>query len=84
MVRSKKWFARHATQIIPPAPGGYICIPVPHNRSLGNMYKTARCRAGIKSKMKHFGFPWNIYSFDRKSLNAILGKAGFSPVTFEF
>ncbi len=64
-------------------PGGYIFIHVPHHRGLGNIYKTARCRAGIKSKMKHFGFPWHIYSFDRKSLNAILGKADFIPVTFE-
>ena len=64
--------------------GGYVFIQVPHSNGLANMFKTALCRAGLKkSGFKHFGFPWHVYSFNRKSLSIMLGKAGFQAVSFE-
>lgn len=63
--------------------GGYIFIHVPHHRGIGNTYKAWLCRLGIRKRFKHFGFPWHIYSFDKKSLTAMLGATGFTPVQFE-
>ncbi len=64
--------------------GGHLFLQVPHSRGLSNMLKTFLCRAGLKkSGFKHFGFPWHVYSFDRKSLSVMLGKAGFQAVSFE-
>ncbi len=64
--------------------GGYLFIQVPHSAGLSNMFKALLSRAGLKkSGFKHFGFPWHVYSFDRKSLSVMIGKAGFQPVRFE-
>jgi SAM-dependent methyltransferase len=64
--------------------GGHLFLQVPHSKGLSNMLKTFLCRAGLKkSGFKHFGFPWHVYSFDRKSLSVMLGKAGFQAVRFE-
>jgi 2-polyprenyl-3-methyl-5-hydroxy-6-metoxy-1,4-benzoquinol methylase len=63
---------------------GYLFLQVPHANGLSNMLKTALCRTGLKKTgFKHFGFPWHVYSFDRKSLSAMLGKAGFKAELFE-
>jgi len=43
------------------------------------------CRIGIKKDdFKHFGFPWHIYSFSKKSLSSLMSACGFEPILFEF
>ena len=65
-------------------PGGYVFAQVPNHRGLSNSTKTMLCRMGIKkSGFKHFGFPWHVYSFDRRSLGALTRAASLEPVLFE-
>ena len=37
-----------------------------------------------KDEFKHFGFPWHIYSFNKKSLANLMDACGFEPLIFEF
>ena len=65
-------------------PGGHIFVQVPNYDGASNRMKTFLCRRGLKkSDFKHFGFPWHLYAFNRKSLAALLRIAGFVPVFFE-
>lgn len=65
-------------------PGGLLFAQVPHHRGLSNSLKTALCRLGLRGdEFKHFGFPWHIYSFDRKSLRAATSAAGLKAEGFE-
>lgn len=64
--------------------GGYLFAQVPNHAGLSNRFKTSMCRAGIKrSDFKHFGFPWHLYSFNRRSLAALLRSAGYETVLVE-
>ncbi len=64
--------------------GGYIFVQVPNYDGVSNRLKTFMCRRGFKnSDFKHFGFPWHVYSFNRRSLAALLRAGGFSPLVFE-
>jgi 2-polyprenyl-3-methyl-5-hydroxy-6-metoxy-1,4-benzoquinol methylase/ribosomal protein S27E len=63
--------------------GGYIFLHTPHHRGLGTRYKKFLHKKGFKKDYKHFGFPEHIYSFDKKSLKAMLLKAGFATIHFE-
>lgn len=65
--------------------GGYLFVDVPNHRGLSDRYKTFLCNTGLKKcNFKHFGFPWHIYSFDKKSLSSLMHECGFKPVLFEF
>ncbi len=65
--------------------GGYLFIDVPNHEGLSNRFKTFLYRIRLKkSEFKHFGFPWHVYSFNRKSLCSLIDKSGFEPVVFEF
>jgi 2-polyprenyl-3-methyl-5-hydroxy-6-metoxy-1,4-benzoquinol methylase len=65
--------------------GGYLFIDVPNHEGASNRFKTFLNQKGIKnSDFKHFGFPWHIYSFNKKSLSHLMKACGFEPVLFEF
>ena len=67
------------------APGGYVFCQVPNHAGLGNRVTSALYRLGLKRSgdFKHFGFPWHVYSFHRRSLGALMARSGFEPVMFE-
>ncbi len=65
-------------------PGGYIFIQVPNFEGIGDRIKTFLCQIRLKKcNFKHFGFPWHVYSFNRKSLGRILEQTGYEPIEFE-
>jgi SAM-dependent methyltransferase len=65
-------------------PDGFLFLQVPNHKGISNSYKTQLYRLGLKKdNFKHFGFPWHVYSFDRKSLSVLNNLAGFKPVLFE-
>lgn len=65
-------------------PGGYLFAQMPNHKGISNSLKTLLCRAGLKrSGFKHFGFPWHVYSFDKRSISALMGSVGLAPVLFE-
>ena len=65
--------------------GGYLFIDVPNHEGASNRFKTFLNQKGIKKDdFKHFGFPWHIYSFNKKSLSCLMKACGFEPVLFEF
>ena len=65
--------------------GGFLFIDVPNHEGPSNRFKTFLCRSGLKrDDFKHFGFPWHIYSFSKKSLSCLMNACGFEPIVFEF
>jgi 2-polyprenyl-3-methyl-5-hydroxy-6-metoxy-1,4-benzoquinol methylase len=65
--------------------GGYLFVDVPNHEGASNRFKTFLNQKGIKKDdFKHFGFPWHIYSFNKKSLSRLMRACGFEPVLFEF
>ena len=65
-------------------PGGFVFAQVPNLRGLSNRFKSFACRAGLSKKDHgHFGFPYHLYSFDRRSLAGLMAAAGFNAVHFE-
>ena len=65
--------------------GGYLFIDVPNHEGASNRFKTFLNQKRLKkSDFKHFGFPWHIYSFNKKSLSLLMRSCGFEPVLFEF
>ena len=63
---------------------GFLFAQVPNHRGISNLFKTSVCSLNIrKTNFKHFGFPWHVYSFDRKSLSVLMNKAGLKPIHFE-
>jgi len=64
-------------------PGGYLFAQIPNHRGIGNRTKQFLCQLGLRSTFKHFGFPWHVYSFDKKSLIAMLEKVGLRAIRFE-
>jgi SAM-dependent methyltransferase len=64
--------------------GGYLFVQVPNYDGLSNRWKTFLCRRGLKkTDFKHFGFPWHIYAFNRKSMDSLLKTGGFEPLISE-
>jgi len=64
--------------------GGYLFVQVPNHDGISNRFKTFLCQKRLKrSDFKHFGFPWHVYSFNKKSLSKLLILCGFSPSLFE-
>ena len=65
-------------------PGAYLFIQVPNYAGISDTFKTLLHRLRLKNNnFKHFGFPWHIYSFNKKSLGLLLEKNGFTPLQFE-
>jgi len=65
-------------------PDGFLFLQVPNHKGISNSYKTHLYSLGLKkNNFKHFGFPWHVYSFDRKSLSVLSRQAGFKPLLFE-
>jgi 2-polyprenyl-3-methyl-5-hydroxy-6-metoxy-1,4-benzoquinol methylase len=64
--------------------GGILMAQTPHYLGLSHRLKTLFCRLGLRrNHFKHFGFPHHVYSFDRRSLTALLVQAGLKPLRFE-
>jgi len=64
--------------------GGYLFVQVPNYDGISNRFKTFLCQKRVKrSDFKHFGFPWHVYSFNKRSLARLLMACGFSPYLFE-
>ena len=60
--------------------GGYLFVQVPNHDGISNRFKTLLCQKKLKkSDFKHFGFPWHVYSFNKKSLSKLFISCGFSP-----
>jgi 2-polyprenyl-3-methyl-5-hydroxy-6-metoxy-1,4-benzoquinol methylase len=65
-------------------PGAYLFIQVPNYAGISDTFKTLLHRLRLKNNnFKHFGFPWHIYSFNKKSLGLLLEENGFTPLQFE-
>lgn len=65
-------------------PGGILIAQTPHYLGLSHRLKTRFCQLGLRrNHFKHFGFPHHVYSFDRRSLTALLAQAGLKPLQFE-
>jgi len=65
-------------------PGAYLFVQVPNYCGISDRFKTFLHRIHLKNNnFKHFGFPWHVYSFNRKSLGIMLAKSGFQPLKFE-
>jgi SAM-dependent methyltransferase len=65
-------------------PDGFLFLQVPNHKGISNLYKTQLCCLGLKkNNFKHFGFPWHVYSFDKKSLSILSDLAELKPVFFE-
>lgn len=64
--------------------GGMIFLQVPHADGMSFRLKSLLSRCGLKKPgYKHFGFPWHVYAFNRKSLSSMLQHCGFEAVHFE-
>ncbi len=62
----------------------YLFLQVPNYFGISDRWKTFLCRKGLKKcDFKHFGFPWHVYSFNRKSLSLLLNKTGYEPLKIE-
>lgn len=65
-------------------PGGMIFLQVPHADGMSFRLKSLLSGCGLKKPgYKHFGFPWHVYAFNRKSLSSMLQHCGFETVHFE-
>jgi SAM-dependent methyltransferase len=66
------------------APGGRLFLQVPNSSGISNRWKSLLCRLRLKrSDYAHFGFPWHVYSFNRRSLAALLEKSGLQSILME-
>jgi 2-polyprenyl-3-methyl-5-hydroxy-6-metoxy-1,4-benzoquinol methylase len=65
-------------------PGGYLFAQVPNVQGISNRFKSFRCRMGLsKRDYAHFGFPYHLYFFGKKSLQKLAHAAGLEAVHFE-
>jgi len=65
-------------------PGGYLFAQVPNLAGLSNRFKSIKCRSGIKdNNYGHFGFPWHLFSFNKRSLSKMMKTVDFQPLHFE-
>ncbi len=65
-------------------PGGYLFAQVPNSDGFTNKLKAFACRAGLsKNEFKHFGFPYHIYFFNRRSLTRLMAAADLEAIHFE-
>ncbi|HSW64684.1 MAG TPA: class I SAM-dependent methyltransferase [Dissulfurispiraceae bacterium] len=65
-------------------PGGMIFLQVPHADGMSFRLKSLLSMVGLKKPgYKHFGVPWHVYAFNRKSLGAMLQHCGLETVHLE-
>ncbi|MDP2366510.1 MAG: class I SAM-dependent methyltransferase [Ignavibacteria bacterium] len=63
---------------------GYLFAQVPNYKGISNRLKSLINRIGFNNNdYGHFGFPYHLYSFDKKSLTALYKRAGFNAIYFE-
>jgi SAM-dependent methyltransferase len=73
---------QHAARLL--KSGGILLAQVPNYLGFSNRFKSRLCRWGLKhNHFKHFGFPWHVCSFDRRSLTELLTNSGLIPFRFE-
>ncbi len=62
-------------------PGGYLFAQVPNHRGVSAKLKTLACRLGMRGRrFHHFGFPWHLYHFSRRSLALLARRAALEPI----
>lgn len=65
-------------------PSGFLFAQVPNLRGISNRLKSFACRTGLsKNDYGHFGFPYHLYFFDKRSLTKLVNVAGFEAIHFE-
>lgn len=65
-------------------PKGYLVAQVPNLRGISNRLKSFACRVGlIKNNYGHFGFPYHLYFFDKRSLTKLAATASLKAIHFE-
>jgi SAM-dependent methyltransferase len=65
-------------------PRGFLFAQVPNLRGISNTLKSFACRSGLsKNNYGHFGFPYHLYFFDKRSLAKLVSAAGFKALHFE-
>ncbi|MBA2502728.1 MAG: class I SAM-dependent methyltransferase [Pyrinomonadaceae bacterium] len=65
-------------------PGGYLFAQVPNSGGFTNKLKAFACRAGLSNnEFKHFGFPYHVYFFNRRSLTRLMAAADLEAIHFE-
>jgi cyclopropane fatty-acyl-phospholipid synthase-like methyltransferase len=61
--------------------GGYFFAQVPNHRGISARLKTAAAKLHLtRGKFNHFGFPWHLYHFSPRSLDALMRRAGLTTV----
>jgi len=64
--------------------GGYLIVHVPNHNSISFRYKTMLCKTGLRGQeFRHFGYPWHVYNFNKKSLGILMAKGNFSPISWQ-
>lgn len=64
--------------------GGYVFLQVPNYKGIANRLKTLLHRLHLKNRsFKHFGFPWHVYAFDKRSINYLLNLVGLQSIKLE-
>lgn len=63
-------------------PGGFLFLQVPNYKGISDSCKMYMCRLGLRRSF-NFGFPWHIFTFDKRSLSYLMKASKFSPVRFE-
>lgn len=62
-------------------PGGFLIAQVPNHRGVSARLKTLACRLGMRGRrFHHFGFPWHLYHFSRRSLALLARRAALEPI----
>ncbi len=64
-------------------PSGYLFAQVPNHLGLSNRFKAFLSKIRVRPGFTHFGFPWHVYSFDRKSLTRLIEAAGLKCLLVE-
>lgn len=65
-------------------PGGFLFAQVPNSAGISNRFKSLVCRAGLsKADFHHFGFPYHLAFYNRRSLATAFRSADLEPVSFE-
>ncbi len=62
-------------------PGGYFFAQVPNHRGITARLKTFAAKVGLtRGKYNHFGFPWHLFHFSPRSLDALVKRVGMETV----
>ena len=62
-------------------PGGYFFAQVPNHRGVSARLKTLACKLCLRhGRFHHFGFPWHLYHFSRRSLDLLTRGVGLATI----